>query len=242
MVKQTQGLRDYYNSTHRMGRLWTLAALILILLVPFLFCLIYGVDLNWKAFGQGALAILPMYYAVGIIEVFNYAPLLGSGEMCIRDSPLIGTGRNPPIQVIEHPAVFGIFASLILVTPETDIAGISVVEEGFGNDIVHIFVYIHLARHIVIGFLVGKIVILNVFAQLLIIVVRTGADGAVALDKVNFAFFGAGIVADDIILVELFAEIIKPPVFSIDIDLSLIHILKIRTTPWQPSRAATSKK
>lgn len=79
MVKQTQGLRDYYNSTHRMGRLWTLAALILILLVPFLFCLIYGVDLNWKAFGQGALAILPMYYAVGIIEVFNYAPLLGSG-------------------------------------------------------------------------------------------------------------------------------------------------------------------
>ena len=79
MVKQTQGLRDYYNSTHRMGRLWTLAALLLILLVPFLFCLIYGVDLNWKAFGQGALAILPMYYAVGIIEVFNYAPLLGSG-------------------------------------------------------------------------------------------------------------------------------------------------------------------
>lgn len=79
MVKQTQSLRDYYNSTHRMGRLWTLAALILILLVPFLFCLIYGVDLNWKAFGQGALAILPMYYAVGIIEVFNYAPLLGSG-------------------------------------------------------------------------------------------------------------------------------------------------------------------
>ena len=79
MVKQTQGLRDYYNSTHRMGRLWTLAALILILLVPFLFCLLYGVDLNWKAFGQGALAILPMYYAVGIIEVFNYAPLLGSG-------------------------------------------------------------------------------------------------------------------------------------------------------------------
>ena len=41
---------------------------------------------GWAAFGRWLpsssvfwLAILPMYYAVGIIEVFNYAPLLGSG-------------------------------------------------------------------------------------------------------------------------------------------------------------------
>lgn len=78
-MSKNENTISYYNDIHRMGRLWTLAALILILLVPALFCLIYGVAVNWDAFYKGAIAIVPLYYAVGIIEVFNYSPMLGSG-------------------------------------------------------------------------------------------------------------------------------------------------------------------
>lgn len=70
---------DYYAKTHRLGRLFTLAALIILIAVPLLFCLIYNVEIAWDAFWKGFIAIIPMYYAIGIIEVFNYAPLLGAG-------------------------------------------------------------------------------------------------------------------------------------------------------------------
>jgi len=79
MNKQTNDLKSYYYSTHRIGRLWTLAALILITAVPLLLCIIYNVEPDWNAFGKGAVAIFPLYFAIGLIEVFNYAPLLGSG-------------------------------------------------------------------------------------------------------------------------------------------------------------------
>ncbi len=71
--------KDYNTSIHKSGRLWTLFAVVLILLIPLLFCLIYNIQPLWDAFFVGALAIFPLYFAVGTIEVFNYSPLLGSG-------------------------------------------------------------------------------------------------------------------------------------------------------------------
>lgn len=70
---------DYASMTHRIGRIWTAAALLLILAVPLLFCLIYGVLPDWTALVNGAIAILPMYWAIGLIEVVNYSPMLGAG-------------------------------------------------------------------------------------------------------------------------------------------------------------------
>ena len=70
---------DYASMTHRIGRIWTAAALLLIIAVPLLFCLMYGVLPDWTALLKGAIAILPMYWAIGLIEVFNYSPMLGSG-------------------------------------------------------------------------------------------------------------------------------------------------------------------
>lgn len=72
-------LSDYKEMTHRIGRIWTAAALLLILAVPLLFCLIYGAMPDWDSFLRGAIAIIPMYWAIGLIEVFNYSPMIGSG-------------------------------------------------------------------------------------------------------------------------------------------------------------------
>ncbi len=72
-------LSDYKEMTHRIGRIWTTAAMLLIIAVPLLFCLIYGVLPDWNSFVKGAIAIIPMYWAIGLIEVFNYSPMLGSG-------------------------------------------------------------------------------------------------------------------------------------------------------------------
>ena len=72
-------LSEYMERTHRIGRIWTAIAMALILLVPLLFCLIYGVMPRWKAFADGAVSIVPMFWAIGLIEIFNYSPMLGSG-------------------------------------------------------------------------------------------------------------------------------------------------------------------
>jgi len=78
-MKNKTILSDYEFRTHRLGRLSTLFGILLIISIPLLFCVIYDVMPHWKAFFQGALKIIPMFYAVGIIEIINYAPMLGSG-------------------------------------------------------------------------------------------------------------------------------------------------------------------
>jgi len=72
-------LNEYREMTHRVGRIWTVAAMLLIIAVPLLFCVIYGVAPEWSSFLRGAAAIVPMYWAIGLIEVFNYSPMLGIG-------------------------------------------------------------------------------------------------------------------------------------------------------------------
>ena len=72
-------LNEYDLRTHRIGRIWTIAALLIIIALPLLFCLIYGVTPEWESMLRGAIAIVPMYWAIGFIEVFNYSPMLGSG-------------------------------------------------------------------------------------------------------------------------------------------------------------------
>ncbi len=72
-------LNEYDEQTHRIGRIWTVGALLVLLAVPLLFCLIYGVVPDRNSFLEGAVAIIPMYWAIGLIEVFNYSPMIGSG-------------------------------------------------------------------------------------------------------------------------------------------------------------------
>lgn len=69
----------YLESVHRDGRIWGFTLLVLILLFPTALCLIFGVLPQWDALFKALLAVLPMYWAVGIVEIFTYVPMLGAG-------------------------------------------------------------------------------------------------------------------------------------------------------------------
>lgn len=70
---------SYLDGTHYWGRIWGLTLFVLILLFPIAVCLIFNVLPRWNALLNGLLAILPMYWAVGIVEMFTYVPMLGAG-------------------------------------------------------------------------------------------------------------------------------------------------------------------
>ena len=69
----------YLESVHRDGRVWGFTLLVLILMFPSMLCLIFGVLPEWSALFKALLAVLPMYWAVGLVEVFTYVPMLGAG-------------------------------------------------------------------------------------------------------------------------------------------------------------------
>ena len=69
----------YLESVHYYGRLWGILLCVAVIAVPFLVCAIFGVLPNWNALLMGCLAVVPMYWAVGIVEMFTFVPMLGAG-------------------------------------------------------------------------------------------------------------------------------------------------------------------
>lgn len=69
----------YLDSVHRDGRIWGFTLLAIIFLFPLVVCLIFNAVPNWSALGKGLIATVPMYWAVGLIEVITYVPMLGAG-------------------------------------------------------------------------------------------------------------------------------------------------------------------
>ena len=74
-----QQKETYMDSVHRWGRIWGLSLMLLILAYPITVSLIFHAQVNWAAFAKGFIAIGPMYWAVGIVEIFTYVPMLGAG-------------------------------------------------------------------------------------------------------------------------------------------------------------------
>lgn len=74
-----QQKETYMDSVHRWGRIWGLSLMLLILVYPITVSLIFHAQVNWSAFVKGFIAIGPMYWAVGIVEIFTYVPMLGAG-------------------------------------------------------------------------------------------------------------------------------------------------------------------
>ncbi len=70
---------SYIDATHRYGKIWGIAVGIAIMLVPVILCFVFGAIPEWGALTKGLIATLPMYWAVGFIEVFTYVPMLGAG-------------------------------------------------------------------------------------------------------------------------------------------------------------------
>lgn len=79
MKKANKQPMTYLDGTHYWGRIWGLTLFVMILLFPIAVCLIFNVLPQWSALFKGLLAILPMYWAVGVVEMFTYVPMLGAG-------------------------------------------------------------------------------------------------------------------------------------------------------------------
>ena len=70
---------SYLESVHRYGRIWGWTILGLVILFPTILCFIFSVVPEWNALLKGLLATVPVYWTVGIIEIFTYVPMLGAG-------------------------------------------------------------------------------------------------------------------------------------------------------------------
>lgn len=77
-MKKDQNL-SYMDSVHRAGRIWGIIVGGIIILFPFIVCLIFQTQPNYSVLVKGILATAPMYWAVGIVEIFTYVPMLGAG-------------------------------------------------------------------------------------------------------------------------------------------------------------------
>ena len=78
MMKQNKQF-SYIDSVHRDGRIWNLSMMIILLMFPVVVALIFSAVPDWKGIGLGLLYTAPMYWAVGVIEVITFIPMLGAG-------------------------------------------------------------------------------------------------------------------------------------------------------------------
>ncbi|MBE6597059.1 MAG: hypothetical protein E7641_05250 [Ruminococcaceae bacterium] len=69
----------YMDSVHRYGRIWGIAVAIVLFLFPIAISLIFDTSPDVEILIKGILATAPMYWAVGIVEIFTYVPMLGAG-------------------------------------------------------------------------------------------------------------------------------------------------------------------
>ena len=69
----------YLDSVHYYGKIWGIGVCLLILSFPLALCVIFNVVPQWNALIKGLIATMPMYWAVGLVEIFTYVPMLGAG-------------------------------------------------------------------------------------------------------------------------------------------------------------------
>ena len=77
--KQAMQLSQYEISVHLYGRIWMGLALCAMLAVPTAICIHYDAWPSLTNVLKGLLGVAPMFWTVGVIEVFTFAPMLGTG-------------------------------------------------------------------------------------------------------------------------------------------------------------------
>ena len=79
-VTEESGLNSkYMDSVHRDGTIWNITMMIILLAFPVVIALVFQAMPDWAGVGKGLLATAPMYWAVGIVEVITFIPMLGAG-------------------------------------------------------------------------------------------------------------------------------------------------------------------
>ena len=70
----------YMDTVHRDGTIWNLSMMVLLLLFPVLVWILFdGATPDWRGVALGLVATAPMYWAVGVVEVITFIPMLGAG-------------------------------------------------------------------------------------------------------------------------------------------------------------------
>ena len=70
---------NYMDSVHRYGRIWGIVVAIALLSFPLILSLVFKTAPDFGILLAGIIATAPMYWAVGIVEIFTYVPMLGAG-------------------------------------------------------------------------------------------------------------------------------------------------------------------
>ena len=71
--------RSYIENVHFWGRSWGIAVALVLFAFPVALSIIYKALPDWGVLLAGIFATAPMYWAVGIVEIFTYVPMLGAG-------------------------------------------------------------------------------------------------------------------------------------------------------------------
>lgn len=76
---------DNNDKNHRIGKIWTFAAVIMMLSIPFFSAIIMKSSVDWKAFFSVSVfwTLLALYLPTGIGEIFLYSNMLGTDGMYI---------------------------------------------------------------------------------------------------------------------------------------------------------------
>ena len=69
----------YMDSVHYYGRLWGIIVAVVLIAFPVILSLIFKTAPDLGVLLAGLFATAPMYWVVGIVEIFTYVPMLGAG-------------------------------------------------------------------------------------------------------------------------------------------------------------------
>ncbi len=72
--------RPYEEQIHIDGRVWGAIAGVAIAAFPLLVAIIYQLKPDWGVVLKGLIGVAPIFWTVGLIEVFTYIPMLGAGS------------------------------------------------------------------------------------------------------------------------------------------------------------------
>lgn len=71
--------KDYFDSVHIWGRVWSIGALLVLFSLPVAISLHYDAWPEAKFVFEALLKLVPLYWVTAIIEVITFTPMLGAG-------------------------------------------------------------------------------------------------------------------------------------------------------------------
>ena len=72
-------MSEYTRSIHKTGTIWFFGVYACIILFPVASSIFFDAWPTWQQFFGAAIAVIPTYWVVGIVEAFTYMPMLGAG-------------------------------------------------------------------------------------------------------------------------------------------------------------------